>query len=59
MQTFLPSVRHRTKCFYGLLLRQVHNLMRLSRNALVTMGTKLSAMAAPTKAGDGNKPKAG
>jgi hypothetical protein len=30
MQTFLPSVRYRTKCFYGMLLRQVHNLTRLS-----------------------------
>ena len=39
MQTFLPSVRHRTKCFYGLLLRQIHNLTRLSRNALVTTDT--------------------
>jgi hypothetical protein len=38
-------------------LRQVHNLTRLSRNALVTTDTELSAMAAP--AATATKPKAG
>jgi hypothetical protein len=41
------------------LLRQVHNLTRLSRNALVTTDTELSAMAARAKTGDSNKLKAG
>ena len=43
----------------GAAMRQVYNLTRLSRNALVTTDTELSAMAAPAKTGDSSKPKAG
>ena len=39
------SVRYRTKFFYGPLLRQVRNLTRLSRNAVVSTVIKLSAIA--------------
>ena len=59
MQTSSPSVRCRTEWFYGLLLRQVHNLTRLRRNALVTTDTELNAMAAPAKIGDKSRPNAG
>ncbi|AJP49224.1 hypothetical protein PG1C_13890 [Rugosibacter aromaticivorans] len=51
MQTCSPSVRYPTKWFYSLLLRPLHNLTRLSRNALVTTDTKLSAMAARAATG--------
>ena len=36
-----------------------HSLTRLSRNALVTTDTELSAMAAPAKIGDNNRPNTG
>ena len=41
------------------LLRPGHNLVRLSRSALVTTDTELSAMAAPAKIGESRSPKAG
>jgi hypothetical protein len=36
----------------------IHNLTRLSRNALVTTDTELIAMAAPTNMGESSSPKA-
>ena len=40
-------------------LRYGYSLTRLSRNALVTTDTELSAIAAPAKTGDSSRPNAG
>src|SRR4029078_832466 len=43
----------------GFMLSHFHNSRRLSRNALVTTDTELSAMAAPADTGERNTPKCG